>query len=289
MDERIEIVGEKARLMREERAGQRAPLRQVALRDFLAGIASSLDITQRNTTIFLPSGTRYVKVRGASTGLVVEWPPGIRRVTWSPAKVEQGEGYTSHWLAFPYVIHVCLLSVLEGDEAYRGGLEEMRVYYRNAPLRSPDDVLAIPNLFNVQVDPALASNCRACLRGHPKDLQSLPPAEQVEVLVNFFWESGFNLDVESNGFERARSLDPRIASLEAWEEASRADPLFPLRITWEPAGCTLRQVLDRLIEMRHSDRKPLRSASDLGDIMYRLAEVPSGGGPGAEKGAGNDD
>jgi len=149
----------------------------------------------------------------------------------------------------------------------------MRVYYRNAPLRSPDDPLYVPNLFNVQVDPVLTSNCRACLRGHPEDLENLPLAEQMETLLNFFWETGFNLDIERSGFERARILDPRIASLETWEAASKADPLFPLGIRWEPADCTPRQVLDRLIDVRRPDVKPLRSASDLADLMYRLKEV----------------
>ncbi|MGH7433669.1 MAG: hypothetical protein ACREJL_07960 [Candidatus Methylomirabilales bacterium] len=274
MSEMIEIVGENARVMADARSGERTALRQVALGELLGGIASSMDIAQRNTAIFFPSGTRYVTVRGASTGLVVELPPEVRRVTWSPARMDRGGEYVSHWLAFPYVIHICLLYTLEGDEAYRGGLEEMRVYYRNSPLRSADDALYVPNLFNVQVDPAMTSNCRACLRGHPEDLQDLPLAEQVEALLSFFWETGFNLDIESNGFERARTLDPRISSLTAWEEASKDDPLFPLRVGWEPAGCTPRQVIDRLIDLRHADIKPLRSASDLADLMYRLTEVP---------------
>ena len=274
MGDMIEIVEEKARLMEEGRSGQRAKRREVVLRDLLGGIASSVDTSERETTVFLPSQTRYVKVRGASTGLAVELPPETRRVTWSPSKMGTGGEYTPHRLAFPYVVHVCIFCTIEGDEAYGAGLEEMRVYYRNAPLRSPEDALSLPNLFNVQVGPDLTSNCRACLRGHPEDLQSLPLADQVDVFLNFFWESGFNLDIESNGFERARSLDPRISSLETWEEASKADPLFPLRIPWEPAGCTLRQVMDRLIDLRHTDVKPLRSASDLADLMYRLKEAP---------------
>ncbi len=272
MDDIIEIVGEKARLMGEEKGGQRAPLRQVAFRDFLGSIVTSMDSSQRDCTLFLPAGTRYVAVRGASTGLVVELPPEVRRVTWSPAKMEKGGAYTSHWLAFPYTIHICIFYTIEGDEAYAGGLEEMRVYFRNAPLQSPDDALYIPNLYNVQVDPVLTSNCRACLRGHPEDLETLPLAEQVDTLLNFFWETGFNLDIESNGFERARNLDPRISSLEAWEEASKADPLFPLQIRWEPAGCTSRQVMDRLMDVRHASVKPLRGASDLADLMYRIRE-----------------
>ena len=273
-DETLEIVGDRVLLYRLDPRGARRRDRAVALRDLMGSIASSMDSSQRDTTIFLPAGTRYVTVRAASTGLVVELPPEVRRVTWSPEKMERGGEYTSHWLAFPYTIHICIFYTIEGDEAYAGGLEEMRVYYRNAPLRSPDDALYIPNLFNVQVDPLLTSNCRACLRGHPEDLQNLPLAEQVETLLDFFWETGFNLDIESNGFERARNLDPRISSLEAWEEASKVDPLFPLRIRWETAGCTPRQVVDRLIDVRHTDFKPLRSASDLADLVYRLNETP---------------
>ncbi len=273
MGDVIEIIGDTVYAMGGDGAGRRTVERQVGLRELLGGIASSMETSQTDTTLFLPAGTRYVKVRGASTGLVVELPPEIRRVTWSPAKMDQGGAYSAHWLAFPYTIHICILYTIEGDEAYGGGLEEMRVYYRNAPLQSPDDPLYVPNLFNVQVDPVLTSNCRACLRGHPEDLENLPLAKQMETLLNFFWETGFNLDIERSGFERAKILDPRIASLQAWEAASKADPLFPLGIRWEPAGCTPRQVLDRLIDVRRPDVKPLQSASDLADLMYRLTEA----------------
>ncbi|MFQ5881183.1 MAG: hypothetical protein ACE5I9_01740 [Candidatus Methylomirabilales bacterium] len=273
-DEILEIVGDRAHLYRLNPGGERRHDRQVALRDLLGEIASSAYNPQRDATLFLPAGTRYLKMREASLGLVVELPPEIRRVGWSETKMGKGGEYTSYWLAFPYVIHIFLFYTRQGDEAYRGGFEEMRVYYRNAPLRSPEDALYSPNLFNVQVNPALVSNCRACLRGHPADLQDLPLAEQVEGLLNFFWETDFNLDVESNGFERARTLDPRITSLEAWEKASKADPLFPLQIPWEAAGCTPMQVMSQLIELRHADVKPLRSASDLADLMYRLREAP---------------
>ncbi len=274
MGDAIEIVGDRAWLMEEEWSGRRAQRRQVRLKDLLGGIASSMDASHRDTAMFLPAGTRYVRVHGASTGLVVELPPEVRRVTWSRAKMDRGGAYTSHWLAFPYVVHICVLYTVKGDEAYRGGLEEMRVYYRNAPLQSAEDPLYAPNLFNVQVDPAMTSSCRACLRGHPDEIQDLPLAEQVERHLGFFWGTGFNLDIESNGFERARVLDPRISSLEVWEEASKVDPLFPLRIGWEDAGCTPGQVMDRLIDLRHADGTPLRSASDLADLMYRLREIP---------------
>jgi len=91
-DETLEIVGDRVLLYRLDPRGARRRDRAVALRDLIGGIASSMDSSQRDTTIFLPAGTRYVTVRAASTGLVVELPPEVRRVTWSPEKMERGGG-----------------------------------------------------------------------------------------------------------------------------------------------------------------------------------------------------
>ena len=65
-----------------------------------------------------------------------------------------------------------------------------------------------------------------------------------------------------------------LGGMRPTEEASKADPPFPLRMNWEPAGCTLRQAVDRLIDVRRTDLKPFRSASDLADLLYRLGEAP---------------
>src|SRR3972149_4714546 len=105
MGDVIEIVGDTAYAMGGDGAGRRTVERQVGLRELLGGIAPSLGTSQGDTTLFLPAGTRYVKVRGASTGLVVELPPEIRRVTWSPATMDRGGAYSAHWLALPPHLH----------------------------------------------------------------------------------------------------------------------------------------------------------------------------------------
>src|SRR3989304_5695716 len=62
-----------------------------------------------------------------------------------------------------------------------------------------------------------------------------------------FWGPGFNTDIVGNCFERARKLDPRIASPKAWEAASEADPLFPLQVPWERLGLTIGGGLEQLL------------------------------------------
>ena len=45
-----------------------------------------------------------------------------------------------------------------------------------------------------------------------------------------------------------RSIDKRVASIEAWQEESRKDPFFPLQVEWKPAGKTIGQVMDEMLD-----------------------------------------
>lgn len=262
MDEFIEIEGGQASLYRRTPQGPPILERRVPLPDLAREITAFG--RRRDDAFFLPTGVRFVRCEGALTILAVEQPPQVRRLLWSEAGGGMGE-YEPRRLAFPYIVYLLLF--------YQGEFEEMRIYYRQASLTSPKDELFLPNLMNVQVAPELYSNCRACVRGHPEDLGRLPMAEQVEALLEYFWTTGFNADIEHNGFERAKGLDPRIASVEAWEEATITDPLFPLEVTWESTGCTLEEAADRLVNLRGGLAKPLVQVSDLADLMYRIREI----------------
>ena len=147
----------------------------------------------------------------------------------------------------------------------------MRIYFRTAPLTGEGDALYLPNLWNVQAAESPLARCRACLRGRPEGLNR-SVGEQAVTLIEFFWATGFNQDIEDDCFDRAKKRDPRIATLEAWEAATRADPLFPLSVPWEPVGLTLGQALDHW--RRHGDHgRTIESAADLADVMYRLREI----------------
>ena len=258
--ERIHIEGEVARLLRPAGDGRMAVEREVRLSD-LAGAVAEGHRTDR--TPMLPEGTRlYARWRHTAV-LVMEEPPRVRRLRWS-AKTLKSEGkYTEHSLAFPFVVY--LVGFHQTD------FEEMRIYFRPAPLGGESDPLYFSNLWNVQAAESPLARCRACLRGRPEGLDQ-PVGEQVVSLIEYFWATGFNRDIEDNCFDRAKRRDPRIATLEAWETATKADPLFPLSLAWEPVGLCLGEALDHW--RRHGDHgRKIESAADVADVMYRLRET----------------
>jgi hypothetical protein len=260
--ERIEIQGKKVLLYRE--GTPRSPDREVPLEDFLREVAAAVRRPGRGHHLLLPPGARIVKLEGVVNILCLETPPQVRVIRWSAASMGKGGAYETFRLAFPYIVYVFLF--------FQGSFEDMRVYYRTAPLQSPDDTLLMPNLWNVQADPDKPSACRACLRGRPEDLRERPLVQQVMMLLDFFWGTGFNTDIAGNCFERARKLDRRIATLEAWEAASKADPLFPLDVPWERLELTVGEVMDHFAESGPQPRQAIADASDLANLMYRIAE-----------------
>ncbi len=258
--EQIQIEGQVARLLRPADDGRLVVDREVPLADLAGALAEGHRVDR---TPLLPEGTRlYARWRHTAV-LVIQEPPRIRRLRWS-AKTLKTEGeYAEFSLAFPFVVY--LVGFHQTD------FEEMRIYFRTAPLTGEGDPLFFSNLWNVQAAESPLARCRACLRGRPEGLER-SVGEQTAGLIEYFWTTGFNRDIEDNCFDRARVRDPRIAALEAWEAATRADPLFPLGVPWEPVGLTLGQALDHW--RRHGDHgRRIETAADMADVMYRLREV----------------
>jgi len=265
----IEIEGGLVRLFRVDAEGRRALDRQVSLRslaDALAGRGPEGRAGGRSApwTGILPPGTRLAVARGSSLVLAIEQAPQVRRVEWRGGTLKDvGGARRQAALATPYVVH-CL-------RFFQDRFEEMRVYYRATPIQGEADSLSCPNLWNVLAAESPLARCRACLRGRPP-LEGLGPGEQAQAVIEFFWAAGFNLDVEDNCFDRSRGLDPRVASVEAWEAATAADPLFPLQVPWAPAGLALRQAAEHLLHWGHAGA-PVAYAADLADVIYRLPEA----------------
>lgn len=269
MEERLEITGQAVALYRRRADGSWVLDRRAALADFLRELAAALPGRLRDQTLLLPPGTRVVRTAGPNTAFVVELAPQVRRLRWGTGRMGDGGSYREVRLAFPYVI--CLLLF------FREEFEEFRLYYRTGPLEALTDPLLCPNLLNVQGGTDLMASCRACLRGRPTGLSYHPIAEQVPRLLEYFWETGFNADVEDDAFTRSQSLDPRIASVEAWGAATAADPLFVLKLSWTPAGCALGEAIDRLIALRPHQAVRLGDAAALGDVLYRIPQLPQEG------------
>ncbi len=237
----------------EVRVGRRAPVNAV-LRYVARSMPPPLPI--------LPPGTRWLCRRKDLLNLVVEHPPQCRTLRVSRGKKGAGEDYQSYRLAFPYIIYVLTF--------YREGFEEMKIFFRNQTLNSPQDTLYHTNLPNVRGEPGHHGSQRVCLRYRPEMLEGVPLTEAVPGLIDFFWSTGFNQDIANSAFERAQSRDPRFADLAAWEAASRENPLFPLEVDWEPAGRDLPSLWLECLHLHGDTDQPLDSASELADILFRL-------------------
>jgi hypothetical protein len=257
MGEYIEIEGGVVRLLRHGHPKGEPPDRQVSLDAFLQTL---LDATGGFRLLpLLPVGTRFILGRGPDLLIAVEQPPQVRHVTWRPGGAEGA----ARALAFPYVVYLLLF--------HQGAFEEMRIYYRPAPLASDTDPLYLSNLWNVSATETPMAKCRACLQGRPP-FDELTLAAQVQTVIEFFWGTEFNTAIEESCFQRAARRDARIVTLEAWEAASRRDPFFPLTVTWEPTGSGLRETAERLMIWRGTPR-PVEDAADLVDLIYRAREV----------------
>jgi len=264
----IQIEGEVARLLRPAGDGRMAVEREVSLADLVGAMAGG---QPGDRTPILPEGTRLFARWRHTAALVIQEPPRVRRVRWSAKTLKSDGDYTEHSLAFPFIVY--LVGFHQSD------FEEMRIYFRAAPLTGEPDALYFPNLWNVQAAESPLARCRACLRGRPEGRER-SMGEQAATLIEYFWATGFNRDIEENCFDRASGRDPRIATLEAWEAATRTDPLFPLTVEWEPVGLSLGTALDHW--RRHGDQAlKIETAGELADVMYRLREVP-----GSRSGAG---
>jgi hypothetical protein len=159
-------------------------------------------------------------------------------------------------LALPYLI---VLAVFARSPAGRLRLTHANeCFFRTAPLRHPDDELLYPGLLNCsRFDPPdgrpLSWICTQHLAPHPEMLHADPGLALpggLEALRRCLMETGFNYSSEkheaSSWFSESRNVDARIRTVEAWEQASREDPLFALNVPWIPTGHSLGSAVNRI-------------------------------------------
>jgi hypothetical protein len=209
----------------------------------------------------LPPGTRWLSQKRDLLSLSIEQPPQCRTLRVSAGK-KGADDYQTYRLSFPYIVYVLTF--------YRGGFEEMKMFFRNQTLKALDDTLYHTNLPNVRGEPGHYGSQRVCLRYRPEILEGVPLAEAVPALIEFFWSTGFNQDIAHSAFERAQTLDPRFTSFAAWEAATQTDSLFPLEVNWEPAGRDLPGLWAECLKLHGETDQPIQSAEELADILYRL-------------------
>jgi hypothetical protein len=238
-----------------EMAGDRATWRQggrrvgdIAVRDLLERIEgagqerTSWRLHPPHVRLFVPRN------RGRTTGVVVEMPPGPRRVRWiadrSPEPFGPGAQYDDRYLSFPWVV---LLLVF--DEGELTGFQQ--AFFRTTAIGSLDDALYFTNLLNVAR--GYDQESWVCLVNLESRLGDLSWPERIAAVTEHFWHAAFNRSAEvheANSYWRSmRGLDPRLATAAEWEAATRDEPYFTLGVPWKRAPDDVGQTLERMLEM----------------------------------------
>lgn len=267
MDIRLEIVDQRVVCKQGGREALSAPLAE-----FLLELLRRADIQLLPDAI--PDGVRFVRRRGEVAVLVIEEQPQVRTVRWladdSPAPAGRGARYRVARLAFPFVVLILAFR--------RGGLTGyQQCFYRTSSLRSPQDLLYLPNLYNVAS--AYHQTCWLCLANLKDDLTGLLWEERVRTIRKHFWGAAFNGSAETHEGNSywgvMRGLDPRVASLEAWERATREDPFFPLKVRWRPAGKAVGQVMAEMLQATAPGGLPASATEAAALLPLCAAEAPA--------------
>lgn len=238
----------------------------------------------------LPDGVKCVIPIPKGAIFVHQTAPRVHSFEWiakdSPKPYGKGTRYRQVSIALPYLIVMAVFDEGRGGVPRLAGSSEC--FFSNQPLDvdGVDTQLLFPALLN-------------CSRFHDGDLskplswicvQHLPEAAHVGektagrairkglgALLQHLLEAKFNLSSEHHEISSWYSesvkaeIDPRIASVEAWERASTADRLFALEVPWLPTGKTLQEVAQRIANARGAGRPRFQTARDLLRAIFQPA------------------
>jgi hypothetical protein len=241
MDLRIEIVGDRIVCWQDGEEVGSSGLK--AFLDLLVGRSDSSALPDA-----IPEGVRFIRHRSNAVAVVMQEDPQTRTVRWlaDNSAVPYGKDavYRTTRLAFPFVVVVLI---------FRAGrlTGYQQCFFRTEPLEKLDDKLLLPNLFNVAH--GHGQQCWLCLANLKRDLAPSSWNEKIRIIRKHLWGAGFNRSSEvhegNSYWQTMREVDTRVASLDAWEQATQTDPFFPLRVNWKPAGTTVGEVVEGMLAM----------------------------------------
>jgi hypothetical protein len=248
--------------------------------------------------VVLPDGVKAVLSSGSLTIWVHQTPPRVHNLKWiaadSPVPFGKGAKYRSVRIALPYLIVLAVFAPREQPQVISDANE---CFFRTDPLTSLDDPLLYPALLNCSKF-AMAEghplawictqhlNRRALLQEKDENRRM---HKGLGLILQCLLGTGFNHSSEfhegTSWYTESSSVDPRIATIEAWEEATRQNSLFAQEVPWLPTGLTAMEVIQRIFRNHHVDQPAIRTAGDLARIICNH-QRPSGGEPatGEEKG-----
>jgi hypothetical protein len=231
--------------------------------------------------VVLPDGIKAVLSRGPVTIWVHERPPQVYSFKWiadrSARPCGPGTEYRIVRLALPYLIVFAVFNT--GGNGHAALTHSNECFFRTGPLTSLDDELFFPCLLNVSkfTPPdgrSLAWICTANMAGdygrEPDPNRRMRAA--FTALMHCLLESGFNRSSEvhegKSYYGESRPVDPRLATVDAWQAASEADPLFVLQVPWLKTGLTVRQLAERIWRNLKASAQRPSSESALARLVF---------------------
>lgn len=226
-------------------------------------------------TPILPDNTRCYACHGDTEVVLVELPPQVRTIFWSDQQTPFLENLTGAKrqkyiqecnLAFPYVVMVFTLKKGEfGLHRDGDGGFFPKCFYRNSPIISMNDRLYHTNLYNVRT-------ADSCLCLHPKmDARKTSLCDKINFFSSELWNEIFTTNMGSGDdfhFIKSEKIDPRLGSLESWQEASEKPHFMFSEIKWPKTDFTVEKVIASALPEK--SKSSIKSAADLADIFSRV-------------------
>ena len=230
-------------------------------------------------TGILPEGVRAVFRRGKHTIWVGEFKPTLRPVSWiesdSPVPFGRGTKYAVRTISLPFVV---VLGVFDSGNL----LPVNECFFRTSQLASENDELCFPSLLNVsRIRPSdgqpLAWICTQHL-----DFRRIArePDEQQRMILGWqllcetLWQDSYNLSSEAHEgaswYGESRGVDPRLNTIEEWEQASLQNWWFILDVPFLKTGLTLAQLVERIFaNLKHPLPQPV--AADMQRLIVNYS------------------
>lgn len=214
--------------------------------------------------VLMPDYTRIYYRKGRTEVLVQEYPPQVRIVKFkgSLAKRKNSTGEIStadidkvfqYSLALPYVVFIF--------KFVDGMFTEVHCAFCDRPLKRLEEKPLRPFLSNID------SNLNVCL-GRDFDRNHLMKdniVQQSSYILSHFWQTIYSDEWSQNFWNNKghfEQVDPRLATLEAWQDASVENPLFVVEnVQW--LQCAEDNFGDMIVRMFEDDHGNVELHQDL--------------------------
>ena len=245
--------------------------------------------------LVLPHGVHMFFSTRSTTIFFWELPPAVHHVRWiskdSAVPYRMGGArvlYEDRRLAMPYVVIVAVFVRDPSGRLVLSGKNE--AYFRTAPLDGPDDELLFPALLNISKFPKkvaakmpLTWICTQYLDMRPLAAEpdfNTRVRQSLKALRQTMLEAGFNYSSEHHELTSYWSVSaekiPEIADLDRWEQLSREDPLFTLKLPWLPATVrgrpmTVQKLIDRIEKLFDAKDTQPDTSDSLARIVFEAS------------------